>query len=55
MCFWVCVSEDFDRKGIIKAIVESVSGGACDNMEIDPLQKRLQDMLKGKKVFSCFR
>ncbi|KAL5563594.1 hypothetical protein UlMin_033341 [Ulmus minor] len=46
---WVCVSEDFDVKRLVKAIIESAIGRACDALDMDPLQKRLQDLLKGKK------
>ncbi|XP_048320317.2 putative disease resistance protein RGA3 [Ziziphus jujuba] len=46
---WVCVSEDFDVKRLIKTIIESASGNACDALDMDPLQKRLQKMLERKK------
>ncbi|KAM6576119.1 hypothetical protein CsatB_027956 [Cannabis sativa] len=46
---WVCVSEDFDVRRLIKAIIESGTGCACEAMEMDPLQKRLRDMLQGKR------
>ncbi|KAL5563608.1 hypothetical protein UlMin_033355 [Ulmus minor] len=46
---WVCVSEDFDVKRLVQAIIESATGRACDALDMDPLQKRLQDLLKGKK------
>ncbi|XP_048320318.2 putative disease resistance protein RGA3 isoform X2 [Ziziphus jujuba] len=46
---WVCVSEDFDVKRLIKAIIESASENACDALDMDPLQKRLQKMLERKK------
>ncbi|KAM6576120.1 hypothetical protein CsatB_027957 [Cannabis sativa] len=46
---WVCVSEDFDVRRLIKAIIESGTGHVCEAMEMDPLQKRLRDMLQGKR------
>uniref|UniRef100_A0A803PYN3 Uncharacterized protein n=1 Tax=Cannabis sativa TaxID=3483 RepID=A0A803PYN3_CANSA len=46
---WVCVSEDFDVHRLIKAIIESGTGCACEPMEMDPLQIRLRDMLQGKR------
>ncbi|KAI9198722.1 hypothetical protein LWI28_021204 [Acer negundo] len=45
---WVCISEDFSVKRIIKAIIESATGTACEALDLDPLQKRLQDLLNGK-------
>nr|XP_048320032.1 putative disease resistance protein RGA3 isoform X2 [Ziziphus jujuba var. spinosa] len=49
MKIWVCVSGDFDVWRLIKAIIESASGNACEALDIDPLQKRLQNMLERKK------
>ncbi|KAL5563598.1 hypothetical protein UlMin_033345 [Ulmus minor] len=46
---WVCVSEDFDVKSLVKAIIESAIGRACDALDMDPLQKRLLDLLRGRK------
>lgn len=47
---WICVSEKFDETKLIKSIVESIEekplGG---NMDLHPLQKKLQDLLKGKR------
>ncbi|WMV43194.1 hypothetical protein MTR67_036579 [Solanum verrucosum] len=49
---WICVSEDFDEKKLIKAIVESIEGKPLgDDMDLAPLQKKLQDMLNGKRYF----
>ncbi|XVF71439.1 hypothetical protein PTKIN_Ptkin12aG0037500 [Pterospermum kingtungense] len=45
---WVCVSDDFDIKRLTKAIIESV-GGMCGIQELDPLQRHLQEKLRGKK------
>nr|XP_048319592.1 disease resistance protein RGA2-like [Ziziphus jujuba var. spinosa] len=49
MKIWVCVSEDFDVWRLIKAMIESASGNACEALDMDPLQKRLQNMLERKK------
>ncbi|XP_048319585.2 putative disease resistance protein RGA3 [Ziziphus jujuba] len=49
MKVWVCVSEDFDVWRLIKAIIESASGNACEASDMDPLQKHLQNMLERKK------
>ncbi|KAM6576125.1 hypothetical protein CsatB_027962 [Cannabis sativa] len=46
---WVCVSEDFDLRRLIKAIIESGTGSACEALEMDPLQKRLQGTLQRKR------
>ncbi|KAK2637588.1 hypothetical protein Ddye_032380 [Dipteronia dyeriana] len=45
---WVCVSADFCVKIIIKDIIESATGSACENLELDPMQRKLQDILNGK-------
>ncbi|KAK4728183.1 hypothetical protein R3W88_021171 [Solanum pinnatisectum] len=47
---WVCVSDDFDEKKLIKAIVESVEGRPLiGDMDLAPLQKKLQELLNGKR------
>ncbi|XP_061376562.1 putative disease resistance protein RGA1 [Gastrolobium bilobum] len=46
---WVCVYEDFSLKRMIKAIVESASGHPCADMDLEPLQRRLQDLLQQKR------
>ncbi|XP_049362304.1 putative disease resistance protein RGA1 [Solanum verrucosum] len=46
---WICVSEDFDEKRLIKAIVESIEGTSLSDMDLDPLQKKLQKLLNGKR------
>ncbi|KAH0741399.1 hypothetical protein KY290_034442 [Solanum tuberosum] len=44
---WICVSEDFDEKRLIKAIVESIEGRPLlGEMDLAPLQKKLQELLK---------
>ncbi|KAL5738787.1 hypothetical protein ACOSP7_031548 [Xanthoceras sorbifolium] len=46
---WVCVSEDFSVRRIIKAIIESATRAACEDLQLDPLQKRLQEILNRKR------
>ncbi|XP_060216157.1 putative disease resistance protein RGA3 [Lycium barbarum] len=46
---WVCVSDDFDEKRLIKAIVESIEGRPLGDMDLAPLQKKLQELLNGKR------
>ncbi|KAJ1391661.1 Virus X resistance protein-like, coiled-coil domain [Sesbania bispinosa] len=46
---WVCVSEDFSLKRMTKAIIESTSGEVCDNLELEPLQRKLTDLLQRKR------
>ncbi|KAL3330804.1 hypothetical protein AABB24_034564 [Solanum stoloniferum] len=46
---WICVSDDFDEKRLIKAIVESIEGKSLSDMDLAPLQKKLQELLNGKR------
>ncbi|XP_057447612.1 putative disease resistance protein RGA3 [Lotus japonicus] len=46
---WVCVSEDFSLKRMTKAIIESASGHACEDLDLDPLQRKLIDLLQGRR------
>ncbi|KAK4364725.1 hypothetical protein RND71_016083 [Anisodus tanguticus] len=48
---WVCVSDDFDEKRLIKAIVESIEGRSFGDMDLAPLQKKLHELLNGKRYF----
>ncbi|KAH0646754.1 hypothetical protein KY290_035361 [Solanum tuberosum] len=48
---WICVSDDFDEKKLIKAIAESIEGRPLGDMGLAPLQKKLQDLLTGKRYF----
>nr|AAP45190.2 Disease resistant protein rga-tr, putative [Solanum bulbocastanum] len=42
---WICVSNDFDEKRLIKAIVESIEGRPLlGEMDLAPLQKKLQEL-----------
>ncbi|KAG5227346.1 disease resistance protein [Salix suchowensis] len=46
---WVCVSTDFDLRGLTRAIIESIDGAPCQIQGLDPLQQHLQQKLAGKK------
>ncbi|KAK4426596.1 putative disease resistance protein RGA1 [Sesamum alatum] len=46
---WVCVSDDFSIQRLAKAILESIDGEVCNISELDPLQRLLQERLRGKK------
>ncbi|XP_059657096.1 putative disease resistance protein RGA3 [Cornus florida] len=44
---WVCVSEDFEIKRVIKSIL--ASNKSCEDLELDHLQRQLRDKLNGKR------
>ncbi|KAG8379588.1 hypothetical protein BUALT_Bualt07G0104500 [Buddleja alternifolia] len=46
---WVCVSDDFSIKRLVRAIIESIEGGGCNISELDPLQRLVQERLRGKR------
>ncbi|XP_027180570.1 putative disease resistance protein RGA1 [Coffea eugenioides] len=46
---WVWVSEDFNVKRIIKALINSIRGTPVEELELDPLQRKLQGLLRGKR------
>ncbi|KAL7194776.1 hypothetical protein ACSBR1_035083 [Camellia fascicularis] len=46
---WVCVSVDFDVERLTRAILESIEGGGCSISNLDPLLRRLQEKLRGKR------
>ncbi|XP_027155493.1 putative disease resistance protein RGA1 [Coffea eugenioides] len=46
---WVWVSEDFNVKRIIKALINSIRGTPVEELELDPLQRKLQELLRGKR------
>jgi len=46
---WVCVSEDFSLKRMTKAIIEAASGHACEDLDLEPLQRKLLDLLRRKR------
>jgi len=46
---WVCVSDDFSLTRITKAIIEAVTQRSCDDLDLEPLQRMLQDLLRSKR------
>ncbi|KAL8521431.1 hypothetical protein ACS0TY_011813 [Phlomoides rotata] len=48
---WVCVSDDFDVKSLIKVIIESATGSGRDSglQHLDSLQRRLWELLNQKR------
>ncbi|XP_027181788.1 putative disease resistance protein RGA1 [Coffea eugenioides] len=46
---WVWVSEDFDRKRIIKALINYIQRTPTEELELAPLQRNLQELLRGKR------
>ncbi|PIA26456.1 hypothetical protein AQUCO_09300037v1 [Aquilegia coerulea] len=46
---WVCVSEDFGVKRLMKLIIESFTGKPCDLEALDPIQNHLRELLSGKR------
>ncbi|XP_045812709.1 putative disease resistance protein RGA3 [Trifolium pratense] len=46
---WVCVSEDFSLKRMTRAILESASGHACEDLDLELLQRKLQDFIQRKR------
>uniref|UniRef100_M1ACF6 Blight resistance protein RGA1 n=1 Tax=Solanum tuberosum TaxID=4113 RepID=M1ACF6_SOLTU len=50
---WICVSDNFNEKRLIKAILESAEGRPLlGDMDLAPLQKKLQELLNGKDTYS---
>nr|XP_023878496.1 putative disease resistance protein At3g14460 isoform X2 [Quercus suber] len=48
---WVCVSENFDKFEILKAIYEGNNGTANNFQHLQSLEMEIQKTLKGKKFF----
>ncbi|XP_057466639.1 putative disease resistance protein RGA3 [Actinidia eriantha] len=46
---WVCVSEDFDVKVLMRKIIESATRSTCGDPEIDLLQSQLRGCLVSRK------
>jgi Leucine-rich repeat (LRR) protein len=46
---WTCVSEDFDVVRVTKAILKSVTSESCEDNDLNLLQVKLKEKLKGKK------
>jgi len=47
--FWVCVSEVFSVKRIVCSIIESISGSKCYDSNLDVMQRKVREMLQGKR------
>uniref|UniRef100_A0A2N9IJX1 Uncharacterized protein n=1 Tax=Fagus sylvatica TaxID=28930 RepID=A0A2N9IJX1_FAGSY len=50
MRIWVCVSDDFQIRRLVRAIIKSIDGSACSLSELDPLQQILQEKLHGRRL-----
>ncbi|XP_072982994.1 disease resistance protein RGA2-like [Typha latifolia] len=46
---WICVSENFDLKRIIRALVESSTGDKCDFFELETMHYRVHEVLNEKR------
>lgn len=46
---WASVSDEFDVKGIIRTLVESITRRTCEVNNLDLLQEKLKNLLDGKK------
>ncbi|KAJ9707863.1 hypothetical protein PVL29_000102 [Vitis rotundifolia] len=46
---WVCVSDEFDVKRLIKEIITSATEEKCDDLPMDVLQRRLRNELDDRK------
>ncbi|XP_027337038.1 putative disease resistance protein RGA1 [Abrus precatorius] len=49
MKMWVCVSDNFNVKTILKKILESITDGQRQDQSLEKLQKELHKSLSGKK------
>jgi hypothetical protein len=48
---WACVSEDFDAVRVTKTILQSFTSENCEGKDLNWLQNKLKEKLKGKKFF----
>ena len=46
---WVCVSDDFDVKLLVRNVIKSATNRDVENLELDQLHKLLQQNLDGKR------
>jgi hypothetical protein len=46
---WAYVSEEFDAVTVTKTILQSLTSNSCDRMDLNWLQVKLKEKLKGKK------
>ncbi|CBI24898.3 unnamed protein product, partial [Vitis vinifera] len=47
---WVCVSDDFDVKVLVRNIIKSATNRDVENLELDQLQQLLKQNLDGKRT-----
>jgi Leucine-rich repeat (LRR) protein len=48
---WACVSEDFDAVRVTKTILQSLTSEHCEGKDLNWLQNKLKEKLKGNKFF----
>jgi len=48
---WACVSEEFDAVRVTKTILQSFTDENCEGKDLNWLQNKLKENLKGKKFF----
>ncbi|KAG1371635.1 disease resistance protein RGA2-like [Cocos nucifera] len=46
---WVCVSENFDIKNIVRTVIESATLGKFELSDMDSLQRKLREVVSGKR------
>ncbi|KAG1371055.1 disease resistance protein RGA2-like [Cocos nucifera] len=46
---WVCVSDEFDVAKLAKKIIDSATGTECQESNLDLLQRRVREVVSGKK------
>ncbi|XP_045786546.1 putative disease resistance protein RGA4 [Trifolium pratense] len=46
---WVCVSESFSIKRILCSIIESIKCEKCDVLDLNVIQRKVQELLQGKR------
>ncbi|KAK2376504.1 putative disease resistance protein RGA1 [Trifolium repens] len=46
---WVCVSEAFSVNRILCSIIESITNEKCDALDLDVIQRKVQELLQGKR------
>ncbi|WJX58258.1 hypothetical protein P8452_43729 [Trifolium repens] len=46
---WVCVSEAFSVKRILCSIIESIKSEKCGALDLDVIQRKVQELLRGKR------
>ncbi|XP_038978350.1 putative disease resistance protein RGA4 [Phoenix dactylifera] len=46
---WVCVSDEFDVKKLAKDIIASATGAKCELSDMELLQRRLREVVSGKR------